>query len=135
MSTVPMYGRRAGDGTLTPLAAMFTRIASLINNEELPNEGVVAVSLGSVTISATYAELPENVVRRWAQVLGFVVTETPFDWHGAAATLFQAGGLLDGVSWTIHAVVPITPRFDVGRTDEVRNSSPVKVLATLGGAR
>lgn len=136
MSTVPTYGRRAGDGTLSPLAARLTRVAGLIKDEDLPDEGTVAVSLHSVTVSATYCSLPENVVRRWAQALGFVVTETPFDWQGAAATLFQAGGLLDGVSWTVHAIVPLDARYgdDIGRTDQVRNDSPVKVLATLGGA-
>lgn len=94
--------------TLTEQAAAHHRLAAFITENDLPDASVSVSRPGrSVTVGASHCDLPENVVRRWAQALELVVDELPWECNGAAATMFTAGGHRDGVYWHVSAIVPI----------------------------
>lgn len=96
------------DGELPPHAALLVRVATLINDEQLPPARLTIGHNGAViTVDATDTDLPENAIRRWAQALDAIVYERPGDLAGVAASYFSAERTINGTFWTLFAFVPV----------------------------
>lgn len=95
-------------GGCPPHAAQLHRLAALITENDLPDASVTLSGDGRcVTVSATLANQPENVVRRWSQALELIVDVRPYDWEGVASTLYVAIGGRDDINWHVSALVPV----------------------------
>jgi hypothetical protein len=97
--------------TLSPQAARLVRLATLINDEQLPPASISIAADGShVQVTASQCPLVENTVRRWAAALEMVVTETPSEVEGRiAATTWSASGWDGTGTWWLIAGTEIVP--------------------------
>lgn len=95
--------------TLTPVAARLHCLAAFITEHDLPPASItIHAAADIVAFSFHDSEHPENALRRYAQTLGFIVREQPYeDGRGCAAEMLGAAGFIDGVYYTATWLRPV----------------------------
>lgn len=94
---------------LKPFAARLHRLAAFITENDLPAVALHPHADGTIIgLSFDGVEQPENALRRWAQALEVIVTESPCDMpDGTAGEQLHLSGYHDGIFWTGSIARPV----------------------------